>query len=408
MVLKPKEEHVTTQTTVVDFSVATLLVGFEVSDGTWKLAMSDKDLTRRIELDVVPGDREGVAAALGRAKKKLGLPEDAQALVFQEAGRQGFWIHRFLVALGVVSLVIDSSSIPVDRRQRRAKTDGLDAVSLLELVVRYFSTGGRARLARLVRAPTVDEEDARRMHRERERLVTERGAHQTRIKALLALCGTSVKDARAVETEDLRQWDGTALPPELCRELKREQERLLLVDTQVKALEQERSRRLHPPKPSKKSDKDASKKAGAKPLGPAQQKGIEVARQLAQFKGIGDTSAWLLAFELFWRQFDNRREVASATGLVPTPYNSGESTREQGISKAGNPLLRKVLVELAWSWLRYQPGSKLSRWFQERFAGGGSRVRRIGIVGVARRLVIDLWRYVTQGIEPEGAVLKVA
>jgi transposase len=302
--------------------------------------------------------------------------------------------------LNVVNLVVDSSSILVERRLRRAKTDGLDARQLAELLARLVTSGGKAKVAKIVRVPTIDEEDARRLHRERERLVMERGAHQVRVKALLALSGTQVKDARKGKMTDLRQWDGTPLPPELRGELEREQQRLLLVDEQIREIEKERDQRLRPPKASKKQAEESAS------LTSAQKKGIEIARMLGTLLGIGDISAWLLAHELLWREYENRRQVASATGLVPTPYNSGGSTREQGISKAGNPLLRKVLIELAWSWLRFQPQSKLAKWFQERFGNGGSRSRRIGIVAVARRLVVDLWRFVKYGVIPDGAALR--
>jgi transposase len=390
----------TTQTAGVDFSARNLLVGIELSSTEWKLSITDKDLSKVSEVNVKPGDQTKLLAGIARAKEKLGLPPDAPVVSCYEAGRDGFWVHRLLTSLNVVNLVVDSSSILVERRLRRAKTDGLDARQLAELLARLVTSGGKAKVAKIVRVPTIDEEDARRLHRERERLVMERGAHQVRVKALLALSGTQVKDARKGKMTDLRQWDGTPLPPELRGELEREQQRLLLVDEQIREIEKERDQRLRPPKASKKQAEESAS------LTSAQKKGIEIARMLGTLLGIGDISAWLLAHELLWREYENRRQVASATGLVPTPYNSGGSTREQGISKAGNPLLRKVLIELAWSWLRFQPQSKLAKWFQERFGNGGSRSRRIGIVAVARRLVVDLWRFVKYGVIPDGAALR--
>jgi transposase len=359
-------------------------------------------------VDIRPGDRKKLEEALARGKAKLGLPADAKTVSWYEAGRDGFWVHRFLSSMGITNLVVDSSSILVDRRMRRAKTDGLDATQLVEMLARFVASAGKAKVAKVVRVPTVEEEDARRLHRERGRLVVERGTHQVRIKALLTLTGTTTKDARKGEMADLRQWDGKPLPPELLGELAREQERLLLVDEQIRNIERERSQRLRPPKTEPRPGKTEPKKAQAseKELTPAQAKGIETTVMLGKLRGIGDTSAWLLAFELFWRDYNNRREVGSTTGLAPTPYNSGGSTREQGISKAGNPLLRKVLIEMAWTWLRFQPQSGLSRWFQKKFGNGGSRLRRIGIVAVARRLAVDLWRYVKFGVIPEGAVLR--
>lgn len=401
----------TTQTTRVDFSAPSLLVATEVSSSSWKLAVSDRELSKVIEVNVQPGDRTKLEQAITRAKSKLGLCPSAQVVSCYEAGRDGFWVHRFFESAGLVNLVLDSSSIPVDRRKRRAKTDGLDARQLLEVLSRFLVSGGKSR-AKVVRVPTVDEEDARRLHRERERLVVERGAHQVRIKSLLALTGTQVKDARQGEIADLRQWNGEPLPPELRKELQREQARLHLADEQLRQIERERSQHLRkarqPAAPvAAKAPAPQSANGTEEELTLAQKKGVEIAGLLGSLVGIGDISSWLLAFELFYRDFDNRRQVASATGLTPTPYNSGGSGREQGISKAGNPLLRKVLIELAWSWLRFQPQSKSSRWFQERFGNGGSRSRRIGVVALARRLVVDLWRYVKFGVVPEGARLRV-
>jgi transposase len=367
-------------------------MAFELSSSRWRVVFGDGRTSKRSECEIKAGDREALVKAISKAKDRLGLPQECKVLSCYEAGRDGFWIHRLLAELGVENVVIDSSSILVNRQSRRAKTDHLDAHALHDLLVRY--SRGESGVWKVVTVPTQEQEDARRLHRERERLVKERGGHQVRAKALLALCGVKITSLQAVDLGKLRQWDGTALPPELLAELEREQKRHLLADQQLKALEKERGERM----------KQAAKDAHA---GKEIKASEDRALMLEGLVGIGEISAWTLAHELLWRQFKNRRQVASATGLTPTPYNSGGSTREQGISKAGNPQLRKLLIELAWGWLRFQRDSKLSRWFQERFASGGSRMRRVGIVAMARRLVVDLWRYVETGAIPEGVKLRL-
>ena len=238
----------------------------------------------------------------------------------------------------------------------------------------------------MVRAPSLEEEDARRLHRELERLKRERLAHRVRMQSLLVVQGVRVriKGAARLRLEALTLWDGRALPEELRSELEREVMRLALVERQIAALEAERRERLREPK-------------------------TEAERsivQLMRLGAIGPTSAWLLVMEFFgWRAFRNRREVAALAGLVSTPYNSGDSERDQGISKAGNRRVRAMMVEIAWIWLRFQPRSALSQWYQRRFAGGGLRMRRIGIVALARRLLIALWRYLEDGVIPQDARL---
>jgi transposase len=256
---------------------------------------------------------------------------------------------------------------------------------MLRLLQRYWQ-GERGMLS-VVRVPTVEAEDNRRLHRERERLLTERGAHSARIKSLLVAHGIRLRlnGDFLVQLEAARGGLGYALGPDLKAELIREYARYRLVDEQIRGLEQEQKARAE---------------AGVDEA-MAQVKG------LMQLKGVGWQSSWLLVMEFFaWRAFQNQRQVGACAGLTPTPYSSGDSEREQGISKAGNRRVRTLMIELSWLWLRYQPGSALSRWFQRRFAGGGKRMRRIGIVALARKLLIALWRYVTDGVIPEGAVLK--
>jgi len=361
-----------------------LYMAFELSAKKWKLVFGNGQRTRM--KTIAAGDWTALLAEIERAKSKLNCPADAPVVSCYEAGRDGFWIHRALQAEGIENYVVDSASIEVSRRKRQAKTDRLDAGALLRLLMRYLS--GEKVALHPVRVPTVEEEDRRRLNREREYLLKERGAHSARIKSLLVAHG--IRPARLSELPRLLPTakaavTGYALPADLKAELEREYERYVLVDQQVKALEQLQHARA------------ASADSAA----------IQMVQQLRNLKGVGWQSSWGLSTEFFsWRQFKNAKQVGACAGLTPTPYDSGDSTREQGISKAGNKRIRKLMVELAWLWLRYQPHSALSQWFEQRFGSGGKRMRRIGIVALARKLLIALWRYLEHGVLPEGAVLK--
>lgn len=361
-----------------NFSV--LYMAMELSRKTWRLGFSSGARNRQVSIDA--GNLVALRDAVNQAKSKLGLDGCCPVYSCYEAGRDGFWIHRGLEAMGYSNAVIDSASIEVNRRHRRAKTDRVDLGSLLRLLLRYH--GGELEVMRVVRVPSPEEEDRRRLHRERERLIKERGSHSARIQALLATQGISLK----VNADFLNQlsrcghWSGT----DLDAEIRREYERFQLVDRQIKTLEQMQRQRV-------KDDVD-----------PAYQQ----IRQLMQLKSVGWQSSYLLVMEFFgWREFRNRRQLGACAGLTPTPYDSGDSRREQGISKAGNRRIRRLMVELCWLWLRYQPDSALSQWYQRRYGHGGPRMRRIGIVAMARKLLIQLWRYLQDGEIPEGAVLKV-
>jgi transposase len=297
-----------------------------------------------------------------------------------EAGRDGFWLHRWLLEQGIHNVVVDSSSIEVNRRARRAKSDALDVAKLHEMLVRYVA--GEKRVWRVVRVPSVQQEDERRVHRELERLKSERNAHVNRIRSLAVLHNVRLQAVGGRGwAQQLEQLKGQ-LPAALWAEIERESVREKLVWEQMQALERSRKAQLK-----------------------AMEQGPLTA--LLKLRAIGLTSAWLLTRELFgWRRFSNRRQLAGCVGLNPSPYDSGQSQREQGISKAGNRRVRALLVEIAWYWLRYQPHSALSEWFNRRFGGGGKRMRRIGIVALARRLLIALWRYVEHGVIPPGAELK--
>ena len=283
--------------------------------------------------------------------------------------------------------MVDSSSIEVNRRKRRAKSDGLDVRKLLSMLMRYAH--GEREVWRVVHVPSVDAEDQRHLHRDLETLKQERASTTTRIKGLLSSQGIRLTSLSKFpeQLDALRLWDGSPIPPGLRRRVLRVYAHHQFLREQISAVEAERRALL-------RTSPEAS---------------TEKVRQLMQLKGIGINGSWLLVMEFFgWRAFKNRREVGGLAGVTPTPYNSGESAREQGITKSGNRHVRWMTMELAWSWVRYQPESALSCWFRERFGGGGKRLRRIGIVAVARKLLIALWRFLKTGVIPEGAILKEA
>jgi transposase len=360
-------------------SASVLYVAFELGEKNWKLSLGD-GVRGPSRYTVTAGDTAKVIECIGKSKARGGLAPEARVLSCYEAGRDGFWLHRWLIAQGIDNLVVDSASIEVNRRARRAKTDRLDGDKLLGMLMRYAA--GERRVWSVVRVPTLEQEDARRAHRELERLGHERTAHINRIRGLLVLQNLRVK---YVGGRLWRRWwtsHAGELPPGVRAEIERESERLSLVRAQMRTIEAQQ------------------REAVAADTEP------QVAR-LVRLGAIGPGSAWVLVKELFgWRRFRNRREVGSCLGLTPTPYASGQSEIEQGISKAGNRRVRTLLVELAWCWLRHQPGSALSQWFTKRFAAGGKRMRRIGIVALARRLAIALWRYLQDGLIPDGAQLK--
>jgi transposase len=354
-----------------------LYMAFELGEKNWKLSLGDGSRSPS-RYTVAAGDTASLLECIAKTKARCGLAPQARVHSCYEAGRDGFWLHRWLIEQGIDNIVVDSSSIEVNRRARRAKTDRLDGDKLLAMLLRY--AGGERRVWSVVRVPTPEQEDARRVHRELGRLGQERTAHINRIRALLVLHNLRVNYVGGRLWR--RWWTGHAkeLAPRVRAEIERESERLSLVQGQLRTIEAEQRQAL-----------------GAEP---------QVAG-LAQLRGIGVGSGWVLVKELFgWRRFRNRREVASCLGLAPSPYASGDSETEQGISKAGNRRVRTLMVELAWCWLRYQPDSELSKWFTQRFAGGGKRMRRIGIVALARRLAIALWRYLEGGLIPRGAQLK--
>jgi len=384
-----------------------LFVALELSRSSWLIGSSTPGSDRISKHQVPAADTTALLALLKRLKARAerSCGTTVRVISIHEAGLDGFWVHRFLEANGIESHVVDAASIAVNRRSRRAKTDRIDVEKLLDTLIEWARGGRRA--CSMVRPPSPAEEDERRLTREREALVIERTRHVNRIKGLLATQGVfgfePMRKSHRRQLEHLHAWDGQTLPPRLKAELARELNRLELVISQVAAVEGERDRALKAqqhPAPSI-SAPEATASASAQPTATE-----HAGRLLLRLRSIGPEFASVLSSEAFYRNFSNRREVAGYAGLVPSPWKSGGIDVEQGISKAGNARLRKTMIQMAWLWLRHQPGSTLSRWFHERIGDQRGKIRRITIVAVARKLLIALWRYVTLGLVPEGAELK--
>jgi transposase len=355
-------------------------MALELSARSWKVLFASTRGGRR-ERSVAAGDVPKLMAEVAAAKGKLGLVPEAGVVSCYEAGRDGFWLHRALQAAGVESLVVDSSSIEVPRRARRRKTDRIDLLKLMGLLLRYV--GGERTVWSVVRVPDAQVEDVRQLSRGITRLKEERRRHRMRIESLLVKEGVRCV---AVGGKDWAQRVETLhLGPYLTCELIQEGERLALAERQLADLKVRREALV------------AS----------SESKVARHTRALRRLGAVAQESSFVFSTELFgWRTFANRRELAGAVGLTGTPFQSGECDREQGISKAGNGRMRTMLVEIAWCWLRFQPQSALSRWWQRRFGHGNKRMRRVGLVALARKLLVALWRYLEEGIVPEGATLK--
>lgn len=367
---------------------ATVYLAFELSKKKWKLGVVIPSTEKMSRYTIPGGDLVALTARLSKAREKAARSgKPVRILSCYEAGLDGHWLHRWLTDQGVINHEIDPSSIEVSRRARRAKTDRID----LEKIMRAFLAHlrGEPRVCSVVHVPSVEDEDRKRRSRERERLLKERTAHTNRIKGLLF--GQGIRNAMprkpgfVAGLEGLRTGDGRPLPPRLKEELVREHQRLCLVNKQVTELEAKSKAELRAAAPGS---------AEAKIM------------QLIDLKSIGPVGGQGLVNEVFYRSFDNRRQVGSYFGLCGMPYDSGESRRDQGISKAGNRRARKLAVELAWLWTIHQPDSELTRWFRERVRDIKGRIRRITIVAVARKLMVALWRYLTTGVVPTGAVLR--
>ena len=374
-----------------DNDPARLFVAIELSKKSWLVAVHTP-LADKISLHTVPAGDGGRLVELVRrlhGKAQAALGREVEIVSCHEAGYDGFWLHRFLEAHGIRNHVFDPASLQVNRRARRVKTDRIDVQGLLRALMAHLR--GEPRVVSVVRPPSPEEEDARRLHRERHRLVRERVAHVNRIKGLCAAQGIygyrPLRRDRWARLAELRTGDGRVLPERLGAEIGRELERLELVLEMIARLDAER---------------DAIARSGRVDIHPQAEK-IE---RLTRLKAIGPEFATVLAGEVFYRSFANRRQVAAYVGLDASPFRSGRMNRDQGIAKAGNAKARTTMIELAWMWLRYQPDSALSRWFRERVGTLKGRVRRIAIVALARKLLVALWRYLETGLIPQGAALK--
>lgn len=365
-----------------------LAVSLELSSAKWKIAMQDgqrENAAIRTVDGAEPAQRlQEVLAEIARIKTKWELPESIRVVVLFEAGQDGFWIARALEKFGVEALICDPASLQVARHARRAKTDRLDAIALVSALRALL--GGKRDAMRVIRIPAPEAEAQRHLTRDRGELQKESMQHHDRIRKLLRTVGCwDIVDRgftqRLVEGQ-VRCYDGSPLPQHLQERLQRECERMALVEQQFDAL-----------------DKNIVKQ-----LPQATQERV---KKLQRLRAIGEVGSERLVLELFWRTFKDRRQVGAAVGLVPQPYDSGNSHADQGISKQGNRRVRSLLIEMSWFWLRFQPDSAISRWFAERTGPSKSkRGRRIAIVAVARRLVIALWRYLEHDVVPEGARLK--
>ncbi|PRX20200.1 transposase [Paraburkholderia sp. BL18I3N2] len=382
----------TDQANVTHSEALVLAVSLELAAAKWKVALHDgrrdSPAVHTVAEPQAASRLHAVLTLIGQQRAKWALPADARVVVSYEAGQDSFWIYRALQARGIECHVVDPASIPVERHKRRAKTDRLDAIKLV-ISLRAWLRGERDRM-RVIRVPSAQDEASRHLMRDRGQLQKEVLQHRDRMRKLLITLGCwdevdSRKFAGRLARGEPRCHDGAPLPAELHERLVRECERLTLVEQQLATLEKTRETSL--PEPAR-----------------------ERIDRLTRLNGIGPVGGSRLALELFWRQFSNRRQVGACVGLAPQPFDSGESRVDQGISKQGNRRVRALLIEMAWSWLRYQPDSALTLWFHRRTQGTPSsrRIRRVAIVAVARRLAIALWRYLTDGVLPEGAQLKSA
>lgn len=378
--------------TAIRSELGAMFVSLELSRSSWLITSLSPGNGETLSKHAVrSGDTAGLLTRFAQLREK------AQArtgrcfpiIVIQEAGLDGFWLHRALQAEGIESHVVDPASIAISRRRRRAKTDKLDGETLVRALLAYKR--GEPRVCAMVKAPSPEEEDHRRITRERKVLTNERVQHVNRIKGLLFAQGISgyepLRRDRRERLDMLRTGDGRLLPDHLKAQIGRELDRLELLLEQIKSVEMERDTQM------------AAARSAATPA---------AAAMLLHVKGIGPEFAAVLWSEGLFRHFDNRRQVASYAGLAPTPWQSGAVDREQGVSKAGNPRLRTTMIQLAWLWLGHQPHSAVTRWFRERVERNGGRLRKTMIVALARKLLVALWKYVSAGVVIEGAVMKAA
>jgi transposase len=373
------------QPAAIRVDLGAIFVSLELSKSSWLVTSLSPGSEKMSRHSVPGGDMPALLACLDALRDKAQVREGQRypVIAIQEAGLDGFWIHRALSSEDwITSHVVDAASIAVSRRNRRAKTDRIDGETLVRTLMAW--TRSEPRVCSMVRVPTVEEEDRRRVGRERKALVKERTLHTNRIKGLLFSVGIRGYEPnrrdRRERLEELRTGDGKPLPLHLRAQLNRELDRLELLTGQIKCVEAER---------------DNMSETSAQAV-------------LATLRGIGPEFASVLASEGLFRHFDNRRQIAAYAGLAPSPWRSGSINREQGVSKSGNPRLRTTMVQAAWLWLRYQPGSALARWFQGRMSRNGGRGKKVAIIALARKLLVAFWKYAMSGVVIEGAVMTKA
>jgi len=362
-----------------------LYIALELGQDKWLLACATQAAQKPRYRSLAARDLARLDAEIAKAKARFGLAVDAPVHTCYEAGRDGFWLHRALTARGIDNVVVDASSIEVNRRHKQVKNDPVDAAKLLNLLCRYH--GGEGKVWSVVHVPQVADEDRRQLHRGLKDLQRQRTECSNRIKGLLASVGLSaeVNAAFAKTLAELRDWQGQAVPAGL----------------QVRILQEYAVwQTLHRQERDAANEQERQLREGQEPY-------LEQVRRLMSLAAVGLRSAWILVTELFaWRGIKNGKQLGALVGLTPVPYDSGKSKREQGISKAGNKHVRGLIVELAWLWLRWQPSSALSQWYERRFGQSNKRARKVGIVALARKLLVALWRYLERGEIPKGAVQK--
>jgi transposase len=366
-------------------NINTLYVALELGCDKWVLASATQAAEKPRFRTVAARNLAAFNEEIAKAKARFGLPADAPVCTCYEAGRDGFWLHRALTKLGITNVVVDASSIEVNRRQKQIKSDPVDAAKLVNMLCRYHA--GERKVWSVVNVPSVQDEDGRQLHRGMKDVQRQKTECSNRIKGLLASQGlTAAVDAKFRTTlANLRDWADQPVPAGMQTRLLQEFAVWETLHRQERDCANEQERQLREGKERQQ----------------------EMMRRLMGLKAVGARTAWILVMELFsWRAIKNGKELGALVGLTPVPFDSGKSQREQGISKAGNKHVRCLMVEAAWLWLRWQPGSALSQWYDRRFGAGNKRARKVGIVALARKLLIALWRFVDQGELPAGAQEK--
>jgi transposase len=366
-------------------NINTLYVALELGCDKWVLASATQAAEKPRFRTVAARNLAAFNEEIAKAKARFGLPADAPVCTCYEAGRDGFWLHRALTKLGITNVVVDASSIEVNRRQKQIKSDPVDAAKLVNMLCRYHA--GERKVWSVVNVPSVADEDGRQLHRGMKDVQRQKTECSNRIKGLLASQGlTAAVDAKFRTTlANLRDWADQPVPAGMQTRLLQEFAVWETLHRQERDCANEQERQLRE----------------------GQDRRLEQMRRLMGLKAVGARTAWILVMELFsWRAIKNGKELGALVGLTPVPFDSGKSQREQGISKAGNKHVRCLMVEAAWLWLRWQPGSALSQWYDRRFGAGNKRARKVGIVALARKLLIALWRFVDQGELPAGAQEK--